>query len=233
MSTEENVNFHKAAARTFGIFFLLGYLSYMTGNILVQSIINSAGGLSSIYANKTLMIFGAAILMALFAFLNVGLAVIMVPILKRYNNTVTYGYLGAAITSTMMLILGAIFLLLLVPLSDEFAKSSSSNPAYFQTLSVLFSKGNSFAYQIGMAIWGLGGLMLCYLLFQSRLVPRFISIWGFLGYLIFISGTFLALFGYSVDLILDIPGGLFELFLSVWLIARGFSSSRIAFKSGN
>lgn len=227
------MNSNRTAARTFGVFFLFGYLTYLIGNMLVQSIINSSEGLSNVYANKALVIFGAAILMALFAFLNVGLAVIMLPILKRQNETVTYGYLGGAITSTIMLIIGGIFLLLLVPLSDEFSKAGSTNTAYFQTLSVLCKKGNFFAYQIGMAIWGLGGLMFCYLLYQSRLVPRPISVWGFIGYVIFIAGTILALFGYNVDLIFDVPGGLFELFLSVWLIAKGFNLSPIAFKAAN
>ena len=49
--------------------------------------------------------------------------------------------------------------------------------------------------------------MLCYLLYQSKLVPRPMSVWGFIGYIIFISGTISALFGYSVDVLLDIPGG--------------------------
>jgi hypothetical protein len=222
---------NKIAARTFGVFFLFGYLSYGLGFGLVNSIINSPVGLSNVYANKTQVIFEAAILMAVFAFLNIGLAIIIVPILKQYNQTITYGYLSAAITATVMLIVGAIFILLLVPLSDEFAKAGSGDTSYFQILSVLFKKGNFFSYQIAMAIWGLGGLMFCYLLYQSKLVPRPMSVWGFIGYIIFISGTILALFGYSVDVLLDIPGGLFEIFLSIWLIVKGFNPSAIIHKS--
>ena len=53
------------------------------------------------------------------------------------------------------------------------------------------------------------------------------SVWGFTGYVIFISGTILELFGYNVGVILSIPGGLFEISLSIWLIVKGFSSSAI------
>ncbi|MEY3451910.1 MAG: hypothetical protein RL711_1736, partial [Bacteroidota bacterium] len=46
-----------------------------------------------------------------------------------------------------------------------------------------------------------------------------------IGYVIFISGAFFALFGINIDVILDIPGGLFEIFLSFWLIIKGFDMS--------
>jgi len=194
------MNSNKIAARSFGIAFLIGYISYGLGFGLLNSVINSPGGLATIYANKNQVIFEAAIMMAVFATINIGLGIIMTPVLKPYNKTLTYGYLSAAIASTVMLIVGAIFLLLLVPLSEEF-----------------------FSYQIGMVIWGLGGLLFCFLLYLSKLVPRWMSVWGFIGYIIFISGAFFALFGISIDVILDIPGGLFEIFLSFWLIFKGFN----------
>ncbi len=78
-----------------------------------------------------------------------------------------------------------------------------------------------------MAIWGLGGLMFCYLLYISKLVPRGLSIWGFLGYIVFIAGTITELFGYPFGVQLAIPGGLFEITLSIWLIIKGFKESEL------
>ncbi|MBV5314571.1 MAG: DUF4386 domain-containing protein [Prolixibacteraceae bacterium] len=217
------MNSNKIAARSFGIAFLIGYISYGLGFGLLNSVINSPGGLATIYANKNQVIFEAAIMMAVFATINIGLGIIMTPVLKPYNKTLTYGYLSAAIASTVMLIVGAIFLLLLVPLSEEFVTAGAGDTTYFQTLGILCKKANFFSYQIGMVIWGLGGLLFCYLLYLSKLVPRWMSVWGFIGYIIFISGAFFALFGISIDVILDIPGGLFEIFLSFWLIFKGFN----------
>lgn len=77
-----------------------------------------------------------------------------------------------------------------------------------------------------MAIWGLGGLLFCSLLYQSKLVPRFISVWGFIGYLVFITGTVLELYGHNLGVALSIPGGLFEISLSIWLIVKGFTFSK-------
>jgi hypothetical protein len=54
---------------------------------------------------------------------NIGLPVLMVPILKPYNKFLSYGYLSAGIAATVTLIIGAIFLMLLVPLSSMYVKA--------------------------------------------------------------------------------------------------------------
>ena len=60
-----------------------------------------------------------------------------------------------------------------------------------------------------------------------------LGLWGMIGYIIFISGTILELFGFPVGVLLALPGGLFELSLSVWLIAKGFNSASIASAATN
>jgi hypothetical protein len=86
---------------------------------------------------------------------------------------------------------------------------------------------------------GIGGLILTYLLFVSRLVPRPIAILGLVGYTSLSFGVLLDLLGVldmneGAGLVLLAPGGLFEiLFLPIWLIAKGFTppSSVREFKS--
>lgn len=219
----------RTVARTFGIFFLIGYAAYITGNVLA----NSPQSLPYIYSHQSQVIFGALMMSTVEAFFNMGLVVIIFPLLKQCNKTLSYGYFSAGILSTLMMVVGAIFLFLLVPLSDEFMKAGTGAGGYFQTLSALCMKGNFFSYQTAMAIWGLGGLMFCYLLYISKLVPKFLSIWGLTGYIIFTTGAILAMFGYSVDVIMDIPGGLFEITLAIWLIAKGFNSSAFTTASAN
>jgi hypothetical protein len=75
---------------------------------------------------------------------------------------------------------------------------------------------------------GIGGLILTYLLFVSRLVPRPIAALGLVGYALLLFGVPVDLLS-SMDmnagpgLVLLAPGGLFEfLFLPIWLFAKGF-----------
>ena len=118
-------------------------------------------------------------------------------------------------------------MLLLLPLSDEYMKASSPVTPFYENADFILKKGNFYAYQIGMAIWGIGGLMFCYLLYRSGLVPRPFPIWGYAGYLIFISGTILEIYGLNIGVYLAVPGGLFEIGLSIWLIVKGFDISKM------
>ena len=75
---------------------------------------------------------------------------------------------------------------------------------------------------------GIGGIVLCNLLFVGRLVPRPIALLGLVGYASLTIGVPLDLLGVldmgaGVGMLLVVPGGLFELvFLPIWLIAKGF-----------
>lgn len=217
------MNSGKIAARTFGISFLIGYLSYGLGFGILNSMINAPNSLTYVFQNQNTVIFEAIILMAVFAPVNIILGVIMVPIFKPYNQSLAYAYLSAAIASTVLLIVGAIFLSLSIPISEEFVQVGTADKRYLEVLFTLCKKANFFSYQIAMVIWGIGGLIFAYLLYKLEIVPRWMSIWGIVGYVIFISGAFFAIFGMPIDIILDIPGGIFEIFLSFWLIFKGFN----------
>jgi hypothetical protein len=81
---------------------------------------------------------------------------------------------------------------------------------------------------------GIGGLILTYLLFVGRLVPRPIAVLGIVGYASLLLGVLLDLLGVldmvtGAGLVLVAPGGLFEfVVLPVWLIAKGFRSTAAA-----
>ncbi len=205
---------HRKAARTYGLFFLLAFLSYGAGSGITASM---GGDLTAIADAKSTFTIGILLMAIVHTFVNIGLATVMLPILKPFNKTVTYGYFAAAITATTVAVIGAIFMALLVPLSDVTTDT--------ETLAMLLNKGSFYAYQISMTIWELGGLMFVYVLGKSNLVPRLFPIWGAFGYLVFMTGTTAEMFGYPIGVMLSAPGGLFEVSLSLWLIFKGFNPS--------
>ncbi len=75
---------------------------------------------------------------------------------------------------------------------------------------------------------GIGGLVLNYLLFTGKLVPRPIAALGILGYTLLFFGAIADLFGFvdmnnGPGMALLAPGGLFEfVVLPVWLFVKGF-----------
>ena len=80
---------------------------------------------------------------------------------------------------------------------------------------------------------GIGGLILNYLLFKSRLVPRPISILGLVGYALLLLLVPLDLLGVVAEnsgagLAMVAPGGLYEFaILPIWLIFKGFRSPAV------
>jgi hypothetical protein len=84
------------------------------------------------------------------------------------------------------------------------------------------------AFPLAMIALGTGSLLLCYVLYRYRLVPRALAVLGFLGYLALFASGWLEIAGESVAYALYIPGGLFEIAFPLWLIAKGFSEPAVA-----
>jgi hypothetical protein len=78
-----------------------------------------------------------------------------------------------------------------------------------------------------------GGLCMAVLLYRSRLIPRPIATLGLIGYPTLLAGCVLDLFNVvditqGIGLVALVPGGIFELLLPIWLLAKGFTSPREA-----
>ena len=80
-------------------------------------------------------------------------------------------------------------------------------------------------------VFSIGSLMFYYLLYKSKLLPRWLSGWGLIGATLFLASAFLPLLSYgprSTIVLLHLPGGVNQMVLAVWLIVKGFNSSAIA-----
>jgi len=83
------------------------------------------------------------------------------------------------------------------------------------------------------AFTALGGLLFSYLLYHSKIIPRYLSVLGIVGYAILCLGVVLNLFSIlnvndGLGMLVYLPGGLFELLLPIWLLIKGFNSSAIS-----
>lgn len=211
-------------ARIVGALFITATVTFMLGNGLIESILNVPDYLMDVYPNKTQVITGI-LLELMNSAAVIGIAVMLFPILKKHNETIALGYVGFRVIESAILIVGAISLGLLIPLSREYIKAGTPNASYFQTLGMLAIEGHDLAFQVAMIVLGTYSLIFCYLLYQSKLIPRFISGLGFIGYASLLTSAVLEISGNSTGMILYLPGALFEVILPIWLIAKGFNSS--------
>jgi len=73
----------------------------------------------------------------------------------------------------------------------------------------------------------LGALMFYSVLYQSKLVPRWLSGWGLLAAIpYFVSGVF-GLFSLPNPMSMVLPMALQEMVLAIWLVVRGFDASPV------
>jgi hypothetical protein len=202
--------------------YLAGMVVGVAGNGLLRSVLAAPDHLSTVTANSTLLAVGA-LLILMAAVWDAAHGILMFPVLKPHGERIAFGYLGYRIVDAAFIALWVLFLLLQIPLGREYL-NAAADASSLRTLSAVSVQASLYAYQIAMLFVGLAGVLLCAVFYRARLVPRPVAVWGLAGYAIHLGGAVLELLGFGLGLIPVIPGGLWELFIGVWLIARGFSA---------
>ena len=85
-------------------------------------------------------------------------------------------------------------------------------------------------------VFSLGSLMFYYLLYKSKLIPRWLSGWGLIGAALCMVAGLLVMLGLiipvsTIHIVLNLPIAVQEMVFAVWLIVKGFSSSAIVSES--
>jgi hypothetical protein len=227
------MNSNRRTAIIVGALFLTAMVTSLLGGIWLETILTAPDYLSTVSANQTQVIIGVLLELINVAAV-VGIPVMMFPILKMFNESTALGYLGFRILEAATLIVAVLSPLVLIALSQEYLTTGAADAAYFQTLGTLFIAAR--AYLTGVLVtvfFSISALLFYYLLYQSKLVPRFISVWGFIAVALVFTWNLLETIGISISagIIFGLPIILNEIFLGIWLIAKGFNSA--AFTSGS
>jgi hypothetical protein len=220
----KEMNTYRTTAKVVGILYLAGMVVGIGGNILIQSLLGKPDYLSSMSSNSMKLALGA-ILWLMTAAGDSAHGILMFPVLKRHNESIAIGYLGFRIVDAVFIGVHVLFVLIQIPIGIEYLKSGLQNTFYLQSLSNVFILVSQYGYQMGMIFVGIAGLILCNSFFRSKLVPKFVAVWGLVGYAIILCGSVFEILGFDLHLFHTIPGGLWELFIGVWLIAKGFNTS--------
>ena len=226
------MNTHRKNAIIVGVLFLTATVMGMLADSLLGSILNVQDYLMNVYPNRIQLITGVLITFIL-GLAVIGIAIYMFPVLKKQSEPLALGYAGIRIAEFPILLLWSISPLLLITLSQEFVTAGNPEASSFQTFGVVLIGLRNWTWLLVYIINGIATLILAYLLYQSKLVPRWISVLGLIGGAVLLAGTSLAMLGLmdvdqGIGMLAVLPGALFELFLPIWLIVKGFNSSAIA-----
>src|SRR5207253_8566351 len=206
-----------------GVLYLLTFVSiptlFLYGQVKGANYIIGAGP-------DTAAIIGG-ILEIIVALAGIGTAVVLFPVLKKQNEAAALGLVASRILESGTIFVGVAFILSIVTLRQTGAGAGAlvTSHALATLYDRIFLLGPSFMPVVD-------DLLLGFLLYQSRLVPRGLSLIGIVGGPILLAGYLAVMFGLlgqhaPLEGLASLPVALFELSLGVWLVVKGFQPSPI------
>jgi hypothetical protein len=228
------MNTNRKTATIVGILYIIGTVAGVLSVLTTQPVLNRPDYLMNIVADENRLVTGTLLV------LTMGLALAMVPvmlfpILREYNEVLALGYVvfrGAL--ETLVCIMVAVSRLLLIVTSHEYVAAGAPDVSYFQSLGAVLLKGQDAINPVLIIVFSLDALMLYYMFYQSKLIPRWISVWGFIAILMHFSTAFLILFrivppnDMATLGMINFPILVQEMVMAAWLILKGFHPSAIA-----
>lgn len=173
-----------------------------------------------------------ALLEICLAISGIATAVVIFPLVKRVNESTALGYVAARTVESILILIGVLSLMSVVALRQD-ATPGSVSPALIDDARSLLALRDQVALLGPQLCAGLGnGILLAYLMWRSRLMPRPLVSVGLIGgplALLAGIGVLLGVWGMHAPLpvAMTAPEAIWELSLSIWLLAKGFRPSPI------
>lgn len=237
MSTNENpLGTSRKTAKIVGILFIIATVAGFLSVAFLGPVLAIPDYLVNFSANANQVIIGALLdLLGAGAF--IGLAVVLFSILKKHNESIALGYVAARIIEAVPFIIANTSLLAMLTLSQRYGSAVGADATYFLPVGTGLRAIYDWNQLLGPRVFAsLAAVPFYYLLYQSKLLPRWISVWGLIGAPLYLASGLLAIFGLvdpssPLSILLFIPAALLEMVLAVWLIVKGFNSVAIASES--
>jgi len=209
----------RKAAVWIGVLYIIGTVVLVLSLPVTGATLTAAGGPGQVAAPPNQLAIGA-LLVLLAGFALAMVPVVFWPVGKRYNETLAMGYIvfRGAIEGGLYMVTALGFLLL-----NALSTQPDAGPlaGFVRTTLAVASD------QLVSIPFALGALMFSLLLYQSRLVPRWLSAWGLVGAVLYIVPSIGSMFGLSLGVLMA-PTAVQEMVLAVWLIAKGFNPRAVA-----
>ncbi len=224
---------HRKTAIVVGVLFILAIATLFVGQAFYTPFIGSPDYLDIVYPNRAIVMIG--ILIEFIGILGLVLIpVFLFPILRRHNEVLALGYVSFRLFEAVLLSVAQVCKLLLINLSQGYLDRGGADASYFQNMGNSIESAlywNDSGGLIYLVVFVIGALILYSALYKSRLVPRWLSVWGLIGAVAMLTASIVATFDilpvvFAVLLMIPIP--LQELTMSIWFIVKGFSPSAIA-----
>jgi len=215
----------RKAAITVGVLYITA-----TAAGIAAMMMNAPAELAQMAASKS-AILATALFDIVMAVTVAGLGVMLYPVLMRDADTsskqgLTTWYVGTRITEGALFFVGVIALVSMLSVSEAMAGVSAMQAVSYEAAALVLKTVFDYSWIAGQTIFCVGAAMLYWLLYVSKRVPRWLSVWGLIAApMMLVAGFMLPITNdpnSTISSLLYAPMGLQEMVLAVWLIARGF-----------
>jgi hypothetical protein len=163
---------------------------------------------------------------------NVGTAVVMFPILRRYSETLSLSYVASRTIEATIIGVGAISVLSVVTLRDDLAASAGPDGRSLDIAGQALVAIHDWTFLLGPGFCvGVNGILLGWLMYRTGLMPPGLALLGVVGGPLIFASAIAVLFGaYEQDglhMLFSIPEALFEAAFAIYLIVKGFRASPV------
>jgi hypothetical protein len=224
---------YRRTAIAAGVLFIACSAASILSIVPLGSMLDAPVNLARLAANDNRVIL-TALIEFIWAATCAGIAIALYPVLRKYNRALALGSVAARAVEGAFVLAGTLGLLVLLASSQDYVAAGSPAPSsWLASGNMLLAVREWASGFLGILPFVLGTLMYSYVLYRSRLVPRWLSGWGFVGAGLCLMATVYAGFtqelGFStVTSVLSIPIGVQEMVLAVWLIVKGFNRPALA-----
>lgn len=236
MITKEKSNRYRRISVLVGIFFIIGTVSGVLSGLVTAPVFNAPDRLAQIAGNANRIILGALLVLTM-GFPLAMIPALLYPLFRKYDRVLAMGaIIFRGVLEAFCYIALAIVWLLLVSLSRSYVDGGMQDAAMYQVLDTITVQAGRWVEHMLALVFSIGALMIYALFYRSRLIPRWLSIWGFLGGLLYIAAPLINMFDPQLPIlsisqgvgVMMAPLALQEMVFAVWLIVKGFNAEAFA-----
>jgi hypothetical protein len=220
---------YKSLARVGGVLYIIATVAIIASFPFIGAF-ESADFMTELAANETQVVLGMLVQLA-WVFAVMFIPVVFFPVLKLYSEAGALGFFSLRFTEAVMSLIYVAIHFTLLGLSITFVESGAADSSAYGSSGSLLLEARDWAFALGAGLaFNLSALLLNYVLYRSRLVPRWLSIWGLIGAALWTIAWFPQAFGAELGVLelVFLPIAVQEMVFGVYLIVRGFDSNAIA-----
>ncbi|MEU7556036.1 DUF4386 domain-containing protein [Streptomyces sp. NPDC044571] len=225
------MNASRRTAIVAGVFFLVTEIAAIGGLALYGPVLNGLNGADYVLGpGADTRVLGGALCELVLVTAVIGTGVTLYPVIRRQNEGAALGHVCGRLLEAAVILVGIIGVLSVVTLRGDYA---GADTASFTTTGKALVAIHDWTFLLGPNVaLGANTLVLAWLMYRSRLVPRPIAVLGLIGGPLICASAAAVMFGLYEQVspagsLAALPVFAWEVSLAVRLITKGFDPQAI------